>query len=356
MKIFNLSILFCFSLLLFAPQLFAAADLYSAEVPVADTSPETRKASVKEAFEKVLVKASGHRNLHGRSGIKGLLQHAEDYVQQFRYRSEPADVEGEAERRWMWVAFEKSAVQNALRDLGLSSWDKGRPEVLLWLAQDVGGQRRLLDQERDKALVQVLKSTAQQRGLSLLLPIMDLEDQSALRVSDVWTVDEENIAKASSRYGEQLILAGRLRQSGAQWKAKWTLFIGDRQKTFSSVGSDASATISSGIEKVMDWMADQFVPAGDSSGAEPVMLRVLNVQGLQDYSRLMLLLDSLDVVSSYAIKEADGDQMLIQANVRGGRDILEQRLSLEAAIVPVASVPDNESLVPGDMGLSYRLR
>lgn len=356
MKIINLSIVFCLLFALSVPQLFAATDLYSAEVAVADSSAEARKASVRQAFEQVLIKASGHRNLSGRSGMKTLLNHAEDYVQQFRYRSEAAENEDEPEKRWMWVAFEKTAVQNALRDIGLSSWEKGRPEVLLWMAQDVNGRRHLLDQERDTELVQALKSTAEQRGMSLLLPIMDLEDQSALRVSDVWTLDQNSITKASARYGEQLVLAARLRQAGAGWKAKWTLFIGERQKSFSSAGSDAAAAISSGLGKVMDWMADQFVPAGDSDSSQSVMLRILDVDGLQDYSRVMQLLETLDVVSTYAVEEASGNQLLIRAKVRGGRDILKQRLSLEVALVAVVSVPDNESLPPGDMELSYRLR
>jgi hypothetical protein len=356
MKIFSLSIVFGSLFLLFAPQLFAATDLYSAEVAVADTSPEARKASVRQAFEKVLIKVSGHRNLAGRNGVKELLESAEGYVQQFRYRSQASEDEEEPEKRWMWVAFEKTAVQNALQNIGLSSWEKGRPEVLLWMAQDREGRRRLLDQEKDAAVVQALKTTANQRGLPLLLPIMDLEDQSALRVSDVWTIDQERIEKASARYGEQLVLVGRLRQSGAQWTSKWTLFIGDRQKKFSSVGGGVEATVSAGINKVMDWMADQFVPAGDANFSEAVMLRVLGVQGLPDYYRLMRLLESLDVVSSYAVQEVSGDQLLIQTKVRGGRDILKQRLSLEAALTPVASVPDNESLLPGDMELSYRLR
>ncbi len=356
MKISSLFFVFVSVFLLQAPQLFAASDYYSAEVPIEDASPEARKGSVRQAFEKVLIKASGHRNLKGRSGMKSLLKHAEDYVQQFRYRNEAAEKEGEVGKRWMWVAFEKSAIQKALGKLGLSAWDKGRPEVLLWLAQDNGGKRALLNPEKDVELVQALQAAAAQRGLPLLLPIMDLEDQSALRVSDVWTVDRDSVEKASARYGEQLLLAARLRKSGNKWKAKWTLFLPDRQQEFNAAASSMEEAVRYGINKTMDWLADQYVPSSDSGGSELVTLRFLNIASLREYSRLMQMLESLDVISDFAIQESSGDQLLIKAKVRGGRDILAQRLSLEAGLMPVASVPDDETAAPEYLELTYQLR
>lgn len=356
MKISSLFFVFISVFLLQAPQLFAASDYYSAEVPVEDASPEARKGSIRQAFEKVLIKASGHRNLKGRSGMKSLLKHAEDYVQQFRYRREAAEKEGEADKRWIWVAFEKSAIQKALGTLELSVWDKGRPEVLLWLAQENGGKRALLNPEKDVELVQILRTAAERRGLPLLLPIMDLEDQLALRVSDVWTVDRESVEKASARYGEQFLLVTRLRKAGNKWKAKWTLLLPGRQQSFNTVATSMEETLGAGIHKTMDWLADQYVPSSDGGASELVTLRFLNIGGLREYSRLMQILESLDVISSVAIQESSGDQLLIKAKVRGGRDILAQRLSLEAGLMPVASVPDDETAAPEHLELTYQLR
>ncbi|WP_296802907.1 DUF2066 domain-containing protein [Thiolapillus sp.] len=356
MKKFSALLLFLLVLLLPAAVLPASPGLYSAEVPVTDPSPEARKASIREAFEKVLIKASGYRRLKGRKGMKTLLKHAEDYVQQFRYRNEVSDAGDEPGKRLMWVAFEKSAIKEALQQLGLSVWDKGRPEVLLWLAQEKGGKRALLDPERDVKVVQAVKNAAQQRGLPLLLPIMDLEDQTALRVSDVWTVNRDGVEAASARYGDQLVLLGRLRKSGKQWKAKWTLLLPDRQQDFSSSAGTEEAALGGGIDKVMDWLTVQFVPRSDAGEAGTVMLRFLGVGGLSDYARLMQLLDSLDVISEYAIEESTGDQLLIRAKVRGGKEILTQRLSLENTLAPVASIPDDESLTPDSLELTYQLR
>jgi len=355
MKLLSLFFLLLPLFLLPAPGL-TSQGLYSAEVPVADPGPEARKDSIRQAFEKVLIKASGYRNLKGRKGMKAVLKHAEDYVQQFRYRTEAAKTEGEPEQRLMWVAFEKSAIKRALNQLGLSVWDKGRPEVLLWLARERGGKRTLLNPEKDADLVQALKVAAGQRGLPLLLPIMDLEDQTALRVSDVWTVNRDGVEAASVRYGDQLVLLGRLRKAGKQWQAKWTLLLPDRQQDFASAAGDPKAALGDGMDKVMDWLTDQFVPRSDAGEADVVMLRFRGIRGLPEYSRLMQLLESLDVISEYVIQESSSDQLLIRARVRGGRDILVQRLSLEAALAPAASVPDDESLAPDSLELTYQFR
>ena len=356
MRKFNVLIFLALIVFLPAGALAATAGLYSVEVPVADPSPEARKASIREAFEKVLVKVSGYRRVKGRKGIETLLKHAEDYVQQYRYRNEPAGVEGEPDRRLMWVAFEKNAIKAALQQLGLSVWDKGRPEVLLWLAREKpGGERVLLDPEGDQVLIQAVEHAASQRGLPLLMPIMDLQDQAALRVSDVWTVNRDSVETASERYGDHLILLARLRQKGGKWKVKWTLLLPDKQQEFSSVGDAAEKALGAGIEKVMDWLTERFVPRNDSSEAGKVKLRILGVNSLSDYSRVLRLFDSLDVVTEYTIEESSGEQLLIRAKVLGGADILRQRLSLESALLPAVSVPDDESTAVDQLELTYQL-
>ena len=353
----NKIILFFFLLVAclgYAPVSGAVQNLYSTEVPVTDTSPDVRQAAIRQAFGQVLVKASGHRDIKGKSGMKDLLKHAGNYVQQFRYRTKPG-AEGENEQRWLWVAFEKGMVQKALRKLGLSVWEQGRPQVLVWLAHELKGRRRLVDPEQDTGLLQALQEAAARRGLTLLVPLMDLQDQSALRVSDIWTADRQSIEKASSRYDAQVVLAARLKKKGAQWSGRWTLFLADTEKTFGSRATDKVSAATEGLDKVIDWLASRYVPAVDSESAEDVTLRFLNVRSLQDYSLLMSLLESLDAVSGLAVEASSGDQLLVQAKVRGGRDILVQRLSLESVLTPLVSIPDDENAEP-DLELTYRLR
>ncbi len=332
----------------------AAEDLYTAEVPVADASPDARKAAIRQAFEQVLVKASGYRELKGKRAMQTVLKNAENHVQQFRYRTIPGDDDTEEQRR-LWVAFEKGMVQKALSKLGLSVWEQGRPQVLVWLAREQNGKRSLVDPERNSALLEALRDAAARRGMPLLLPLMDLQDQSALRVSDIWSGDREHIEKASLRYASQVILAGRLRSKGDAWEGRWVLYLPDSEKTFSSRGADEGGTAAQGLDKVMDWLAARYVPAVDSESAELVKIRFLNIRSLQDYSMIMSLLESLDALSAIAVEESLGDQLLLRVKVRGGRDILRQRLSLEPDLTPVASVPDEETDEP-ERELSYRLR
>jgi len=335
--------------------LFAAQNLFSVEVPVVDRGPEARKDSIRQAFEEVLVKASGHRNLMGRSGMDELLLHAENYVQQFRYRVEALDTPEQAEKRWIWVAFEHKAVQKALRELGLDVWEKGRPKVLVWLAKEENGYRALINPEQNAPLFQTLREAAAKRGLSLLLPIMDLQDQSAVRVSDIWTNDKTSLVQASLRYGDHPILAGRIQFSGKQWIAKWTLYLPDRQQQFSITADGAEMALASSVNKVMDFLADQYVPTIGDEEADLVALKIQGIGSSREYLRLMRLLESLDVITNLSIQEAVSDELLIKVQVRGGRDILRQRLSLESSLQLVAGIPGDEGGDPTGMPLVYRI-
>ncbi len=328
-------------------------DLYAIDMPIADDSPQVRRQALSEAFARVLTKASGHRDLKGRTGARKLLKRAPDYVQQFRYHS-VVDEEGNTQRR-LWVQFDQQAVQHALSSLGLSVWKSGRPEVLVWLAREIAGQRDLIDLELDAEWVAALQQAADERGMPLLLPLMDLQDRSALHASDIWSGDETRIRAASSRYGDAVILAGRLFNTGGAWKGKWTLFSGADSKHFVSSGKASAAAIRAGVNKVMDWLADAFMPMAGNEEAQSVWVRFVGVHDVDDFARIMQMLESLDNQSGVYLKQARDDQLLFQVRVRGGRDLLQQRLSLQGDLQPAASIPDDESQVGGNLELTYRL-
>ena len=73
------------------PTLLAAAPvegLYLAEVAVAGQTTEQRNEAIAAAFEKVLIKVTGHQDILSRGQLGDTLASAPGYVQE--YRSSPA--------------------------------------------------------------------------------------------------------------------------------------------------------------------------------------------------------------------------------------------------------------------------
>lgn len=342
--------------LLAASAAAAMPDLFSAEVLISDESAQARSAAVREGLKKVLIKASGHRQLGGRSGIESVLEKADDYVQEFRYRSEPAIEENSAPRRWMWMRFDRRVVEQSLQKLGLALWESGRPEVLVWLGVERKGNRQVVDPEKDASLLESLQQAAGQRGLPLVLPLMDLEDRGALQVSDLWTTHRQSIAAASARYGLSVVLVGRLIGQGSSWRAKWTLYLGDQQQDFDSVRAPLQSVLQQGVDETMDRLAVRYVPAPGVGDAQQLTLRILGVRNLGDYSRVMQLLRSLDVLTRITPRQALHDELVVEVQARGGEDAVRSRLSLEDELQAVVQVPDDDGAPGAGAALSYRLK
>jgi len=342
-------------LLLLAPSLQAGVDLFSATVPIADDSPEARRAAMAEALRQVLVKASGQRLAGMGEKLESLLAGAEDQAQEFRYRTGPAAGD-EAPGKLLWVRFDRRTVEQDLRQLGLILWESGRPELIPWLALEEQGRRRLADPERDAPLYEALEEAAQRRGLVLVPPIMDLQDRNALNLGDLWMVHAESILAASSRYGQVLPLVGRLRRSGKGWRAAWSLLLADGEQRFDGEGESPQAVVADGIEQAADLLVQRFLPSLEEAQQGVVLVRFIGLHGVGDYARLRRLLRSLDVVTGFSLERAEADRLVFRVQALGGREALASQLALAGELEPVVDIPDEGTSDHVVETLSYALR
>ncbi len=344
-------------LVLLSPVAGAAMDLFSATAPIADESPEARREAMAEALHEVLVKASGRPISAKSKKLHKVLAHAEDQVQEFRYVAAPVEQKGGVPGKALWARFGQKTVARLLRQLGLNLWEGGRPELILWLAVDEKGRRHLADPEREDALLAAGRAMAQRRGIGMVLPLMDLQDRNGLSVGDLWIGHPQSIREASARYGQAVPLAGRLQRSRGKWQGDWLLLLPDTERQFKSSGNTPEAAVQAGVRKAVGLLVDRYQPVvADDAESSPVRLRFTNVQDANSYARLLRLLRSLDMVLSLRPLKAEQDQLLFEARVRGGKEALENQLSLESGLLPTVDIPDDgEGTVPAET-LSYSLR
>jgi len=175
--------------------------LYRAEAAVAGVEANQRSEAIRQALVNVLVKVTGNRNIASRKALAGDIKNASRYVQQYSYQlAKDAEMASEGEpQRFLLVSFDRAAIDRLLRDQGLPVWSENRPSILSWMGVERQSRRRLMDSERDTPVRSALEETARTRGLPLLFPLMDLEDQGRLQVGDIWGEFETNIRGASNR-------------------------------------------------------------------------------------------------------------------------------------------------------------
>ncbi|AKH22136.1 hypothetical protein AAY24_08060 [Sedimenticola thiotaurini] len=331
--------------------------LYSAEVPVEGQSAGQRTAGIKRAFAQMLIKVTGNRGVAQRPELQGDIGQAQNYVQQFRYRFGSGGSSDGGAGRLLSVQFDAAAVQRLLRERRLPVWGENRPSGLVWLGIEANGQRRVMRPEEDGRLLNAMTAVAERRGIPLMIPLMDLEDQSSVQVADLWGDFEQNIRRASERYSPDLIVTGRLtRLSGQLWRAAWRLYHGNRISSWSDEGADPAALTAEGVQHVADLLADRYAPVGGEANLSRIRLRVGGVTGLEQYAALARFLQSQSSVERADMVSVDPDAITYDLRVRGGVQVLQQGLALDGLIEPVTDLGDTAAPLSEGVDLFYRMR
>lgn len=336
--------------------------LYETEVPVAGSDAGQRNAAIRQALEKVLVKVSGSRQPDLLKRIGGRLKEAPDYVLQYSYRVDDGAAggpDGEESRRLLRVSFDPEAVNRLLQQQGLPVWSENRPSVLLWLGSERNGRRRLLEPDPQSPVVKAVQQAARERGLPVLFPLMDLEDQAKLQVPDLWGDFESNIRAASDRYGADMILTGRLARVGKSlWRGEWRLYQPGRVVAFSNEAKDPAQLAATGIQQAADRLAAVFAPreAAGSGGPDTVRLRVGGITSLERFAAVTRLLDEQRGTERWSIVSVQPDAVVFDLHGRSGVEALGQVLSVGGVLEPD---PDGTLLSDEDQGmidLYFRIR
>ncbi len=333
--------------------------LYEVEVPVEGQSADQRRAAIREAFSQVLVKVTGSRALD-----KATLRYASRYVQQYRYRTlqrktvempvetatiggpieqgessaksllednaEPqveSEVETELERL-LWVRFDAAAVNRMLREKGLAVWGSARPSILLWLSQERQGERVMLQPEMVPEMVAVVEEQARQRGLAVILPLMDMEDYQQLPVSALWGGFAEIIQHASNRYGVEVILTGQLLSMEGGWQVEWRLYQDEWVERWMGPSGTLNEVVAQGIEQMSDRLAMHYTQSTSDDRMSQLYLDIRGVDDLADYAKIKAYFESLVMVEQAVLLTMERHRTEFLLNFTGGEEALIQTIKL----------------------------
>lgn len=353
-------------LLVSLAQAEVVSDLYEAESPVAGQGGEARAEGIRDAFARVLVKVSGDRGLLSNPEAGKLLDRASSYIQQYRYRMLQQGTETskpDKPDRLLWVRFDERAVNRLLRESGVPVWGLTRPSVLVWLGEEQGAARSLVSPEQQPGFKTTISHVAAARGLPVIFPLMDMEDRSALPVSDLWGGFEGDIRRASQRYLPDVILVGRLRDMGGAWEGDWTLYLADRVNRWQTRADNKFALAADGLQQASDALALRFAPQQVSEGSTRLRIRIHGLTRLADYVLVRDYLQSLAMIEKLDLLSAEPETVSFLARVQGGREVLERGIQLGAVLEPAAPqtpvAVENADSVPQELegeSLDYRLR
>ena len=325
-------------------QAVEVSGLYEAELAVTSQGRTERQKVIRAALLEVLIKVSGNTSVALSPGIPQLLKRRNQFLQQYRYRNElQAETSGTGtslSKQYLWVRFDKMSLDTAMRGLDLAIWGRSRPSTLAWITIEQGGKRQLLNSSTDTSLATIILQRAKQRGIPLDLPLMDLEDQQNIALTDVLGGFQETILKASQRYSADAILVGRLRQLANQrWQGRWTLNLAGREYNWSEEGG-FDAIIGFGIDGVTSTLVSNYAHSTGNVAGE-VKVLVTDIFNLDDYARSDQFLAGLDGVIRVEPEKIEKQSILFKIKLRGDQQSLLQsvRLSNQSVLSAVETAP-----------------
>ncbi|MDQ7075906.1 MAG: DUF2066 domain-containing protein [Gammaproteobacteria bacterium] len=314
--------------------------LYSAEVTVKGQGSVQRSQGFRQALKKVIGKISGDQRLAASKGLRGLIKKAPRLVQQYHYRPlsnvEKALKKNARKSHALVVQFVADRLNQELTTLQIPLWDADRPQTLVWIALEYNRERQILSNNSRMGKFEVsdlLRKRALDRGLPVLLPLMDMEDQQALSYSDLRGGFADRIQAASQRYRTYAILSASVRQNrSGSWSGEWLLDVAGESKTWRSVGSLASV-FAQGFDGLAEELSARFATSQNVE-VQTLKLEVRGVQGLQDYVRLNRYLNGLAMVESADISRLTPDFNQYLLRVKGDIGDLQRSISLGRLLSP----------------------
>jgi len=322
--------------------------LYEAETVVEGQGVSERRRAFQDMLEEMVIRISGSREAVLFPTIIEALKKPDRFIQQYRYfqktlEKEPSLVQRGEQRAEqipdsitiLWVRTEKKAIINLLQKSGLPVWRDIRPATLVWLAVDYDGQRYLPGHDDENPIREQMSQHADRRGVPLLFPLMDLEDQQKISFTDIWGGFSDAIHNASERYATEAMLVGRILQDrDGVWSARWNLYDtqGELQWQYSS--EQVQELLGAGIDGLADRLGGLYSVFEGEQLHTQVLLDVSGVNSLQAYARVQQYLNTISVISEKRLVQLKDSQLQFRLELKGEISDLTQTFALKNVLAP----------------------
>lgn len=315
-------------------------DLYHSTLNAQSRSAQERHRLVRQGLQQVLQKVSGQKIALDHPTLQKALTQPGPYIDQFSYKDKTLNVQ-----------YSSKMVNDLLLKADVPIWDKNRPLVVMWLAVETPNGRQLIGAENEPLLAQIVKQESEQKGLPLLLPLLDLEDVTAVTVTDVWGQFPHVLQEASRRYGSDAILVGRVTQNPenykSPWQGKWRLLVGDDIRSWSIEGKNQNQIIQEGIDGASGHLSTHFAVKPLLDSPKKVIVGIEDIRSVDDYARALEYLQNLTAVSHVNVMQVAKSKATFEITPKADLKHFKQALETDQNISklnPSVFVSEHEDL------------
>lgn len=324
MRFISLLIIFSFSMLAHA---VVVSDLYEVQVEVDSQSQSSRSEALNEAMQQVLVKVSGNATPLQDEIIQAETLEPDRYVRSYSYTHNPI-----TDQLQLKVLFAQNLIDALLRQTQHPIWGRSRPLVLVWQAVEEK-QKRFVINTDEKTWHYEFEKAMNDRGIPVIWPSLDLEDQMALPMANLWGLFRDDIGSASERYLTDAYMAGRLIQTTeGMWQ--YTGFFRGSQAPLSLDAKDESkqAVLHSVANQVASFLAQHYAVQSDSESSGQI-IDITNVNSFQEYQQLLSYLQANSVIKEVKVLAAKQNSLSLELVLSASWDQAWSTLALDQRLL-----------------------
>lgn len=348
-KITQFLLVLMIGLLMTSADAMIMSDLNEVTVAVPNQSEQALQQALPIAFARALVRVSGNAEVMTLPQMQNAVSDINKYVQSYGFFTKTTSQN--EKKIYVKVTFDQQALLNLLQQAGQSIWNRDRPVILVWLKlnQNQNNINNTFIASMDNSnVLQDLKKQAQQRGIPIMLPTMDLQDQSYINSNSTKIFDMNKLQQIVARYHTNGILAGTVNQDEqGNWVGQWLLLFNDQPLQWSITAKQINVVIGQAMDRMADLLSNQLSTLDNEKFQSLVKLEVKGVNNLHDYVKLMRYLKSLTPVTVVNVNDMDNATIFLDVKVAGGvmslADALQGSRLLSA--LPIPQQTDHNQLV-----------
>jgi len=313
--------------------------MYEVSLPVVSQERQIRRTAFEQALIEVSVRVSGT----SLAPTQLNLNKATQMVSQYRYQSmSQAEIDAYMKqsktlippRYKLWIQFDDGKIKQLLRDNSLPIWGHQRPNVLVWLAVKDGKNRYILKKSDRSLIKDAVIRESRKRGLPILWPEFDAQDQKLVSFIDIWGKFWEPVKQASQRYPVDAIIIGQMNWANSSWQVDWSLFLEDRTDTWQLTALDLSLLMSSGIGVATDHISSRFAVFADSMNDAELVVRISDLKNVKSYAKASHYLSSLAPVKHVFATEVNKNYIDFLVELSGDESDLKRIIALGKVLRP----------------------
>jgi uncharacterized protein len=307
-------------LLLFGTQARADTLAYDVTLDTATQSETERNQAIRNGLAELFIRVSGARSVLQAPAIRQELASPTRYLLQYGYIAIPQAEQDAEHRNRLQLRYDVNAVLSALQRNGLSIWAQQRPAALMWWGAETSAGRVISNAETAADSSKTFNKHAQRRGITLLFPLLDLEDTNAVNPLDLWGLASEPLLAASHRYATDVVVMGRMIQRpDTQWDAKWQISVNGEEKKGEIQAQSQEQIIANVVDALADMMGQQFAVTMQRNAGEGFIIAFEHVNDFSTYAAIDTYLHSIIAVKDATLKTINGQR--VEYNIRLNTDI-----------------------------------